>query len=291
MLARLAGGSAPIVLTVYGSDVLEFPHIGKWHRALVIQNLRNARVITSASTALADAVRALLPAAKVVVVPFGVDTSKFRPIVQASSGDALIVGTVKGLDPVYGIDVLLRAFSLLPRDSAQPVKLVIGGSGPATADLHALSEKLGIAGDVTFLGDIPHDEVPRVLSTFAVYAALSRRESFGVAVAEASACGIPVVATRVGGLPEVVREGVTGLLVPSGDTQAAADAIARLLADPQERSAMGNAGTDFVRNTYEWDLCVDAMLEVYRAACEPAARSYQQFLGVSGTQPRVSIDA
>lgn len=121
MLARLAGGSAPIVLTVYGSDVLEFPRIGRWHRALLIGNLRNARVITSASRALADAVSELLPAAKVVVVPFGVDTSKFRPILQTPSADALVVGTVKGLDPVYGIDLLLRAFSLLPRYGAQPL--------------------------------------------------------------------------------------------------------------------------------------------------------------------------
>jgi len=83
-----------------------------------------------------------------------------------------------------------------------------------------------------------------VLSTFTVYAALSRRESFGVAVAEASACAIPVVATRVGGLPEVVRDGVTGILVPPEDPRAAADAIARLLADSEVRSAMGVAGRE-----------------------------------------------
>jgi glycosyltransferase involved in cell wall biosynthesis len=291
MLARLAAGSAPIVLTVYGSDVLDFPHLGRWHRALLIKNLRSARVITSASRAMADAIRELLPAAKIFVVPFGVDTSKFRPILQASSADALIVGTVKGLDPVYGVDLLLRAFSLLPRRGTQPLKLVIGGCGPAMSDLRALSEKLGIARDVTFLGDVPHDEVPRVLGTFTVYAALSRRESFGVAVAEASACGIPIVATRVGGLPEVVLDGVTGLLVPPEDARAAADAIARLLADSQARSAMGMAGRDFVRKTYKWDLCVDAMLEVYRVACEPAARSRQELPGVSATRSRVSIDA
>lgn len=168
---------------------------------------------------------------------------------------------------------------------------MIGGCGPAISDLRALSDELGIAGDVTFLGDVPHDEVPRVLSTFTVYAALSRSESFGVAVAEASACGIPIVATRVGGLSEVVREGVTGLLVPPEDARAAADAIARLVADSRERSEMGVAGRDFVRKTYEWDLCVDSMLEVYRVACEPAARSRQQVPGVSGTRPGVSIDA
>jgi glycosyltransferase involved in cell wall biosynthesis len=291
MLARLAAGSAPIVLTVYGSDVLDFPQLGRWQRALLIKNLRNARVITSASRTMADVVSELLPAANVVVVPFGVDTSKFRPRLQTSSAETPVVGTVKAMDPVYGIDTLLRAFSQLPGRGVQRMKLVIGGCGPALSDLRSLSDELGIAGDVTFLGDIPHDEVPRVLSTFTIYAALSRSESFGVAVIEASACGIPVVATRIGGLSEVVREGVTGLLVPPEDSRSAADAIARLLGDPRERSAMGVAGRDFVRKTYEWDSCVDAMLEVYRVACEPAVRTAQQVPGVSGTRSRVSIDA
>lgn len=291
LLARLAGGSAPVVLTVYGTDVLEFPHKGRWHRSLLIGNLRNARVITSASKAMADAVSDLLAAAKVVVVPFGVDTTSFRPIRQTSSADVLIVGTVKALDHAYGIDTLLRAFSLLPRRGGQPLRLVIGGDGPALSELRALSDELSITGDVTFLGDVPHDEVPRVLGTFTVYAALSRSESFGVAVAEASACGIPVVATSVGGLPEIVRDGVTGFLVPPEDPRAAADAIARLLADPGERSAMGLAGRDFVRRTYEWESCVDAMLEVYRVACETPTRVHQRAPGVSGTRPKVSIDA
>jgi glycosyltransferase involved in cell wall biosynthesis len=291
LLARLAGGSAPVVLTVYGTDVLNFPHNGPLHRALLVGNLRRARIITSASRAMADAVRELLPGANVVVVPFGVDTTKFRPISEASSQDALVVGTVKGLDLVYGVDVLLRAFSLLPRHVGQPVKLVIGGCGPAMRDLCALSDELGISGDVTFLGDVPHEEVPRVLTRFAVYAALSRSESFGVAVVEASACGVPVVATRVGGLAEVVREGVTGLLVPAEDPGAASEAIGRLLADPRQRVSMGLAGRDFVRKTYEWDLCVDAMLDAYRAACETDTRTRQRRPGVSRPRPRVSIDA
>jgi len=289
-LAHLAAGSVPVVLSVYGTDVLQFPHLGWLQRALLTRNLRKARVITSASKALAQAVTELVSTATVAVVPFGVDTSEFRPI-QTTPGDALIVGTVKGLDPLYGIDILLRAFSALPRHGSQPLKLVVGGTGPAEKDLRALSEKLGIAEASTFLGDVPHAEVPRVLNTFSVYAALSRSESFGVAVAEASACGIPVVATRIGGLSEVVQDRVTGLLVPPEDPQAAADAIAGLLADPKERSRMGAAGRDFVRTTYEWESCVDAMLEVYRAACNGLPASRQQAPVLSATRRRVSIDS
>jgi glycosyltransferase involved in cell wall biosynthesis len=290
-LARLAAVRVPVVLTVFGSDVMDFPRGGRWHRALVIGNLRIARVITSASRAMADVVRALLPDADVAVVPFGVDTSKFRPIAQSSSADVPVVGTVKGLDPVYGIDVLLRAFSLLPRAGNKSVKLVIAGSGGALADLRALSDELGITDDVTFLGDVPHDQVPQVLNTFTVYAALSRREGFGVSAAEASACGIPIVVTGVGGLPETVQDGITGFLVPPEDPRAAADAIGRLLADPQERSAMGLAGRDFVRKTFEWDTCVDTMLDVYRAASDPEISPHKRGPGLSASRRRVSIDA
>jgi glycosyltransferase involved in cell wall biosynthesis len=276
-LARLAALPTPLLLSVWGSDVEEVPGRSRWHRALIIGNLRSAGLITSTSHDMANTVRGLLPAAPIAVVPFGIDTARFRPVTRdaATGTSAVLIGTVKGLDRVYGIDILLRAFALLPRQTADgtPVRLVVAGTNGPLETYRALARELGVEGAVTFLGDVPHGEVPELLSTFTVYAALSRRESFGVAVLEASACGVPVVVTRVGGLPEAVQDGVTGLIVGPENPAAAAAAIGSLLDDPSSARDYGLAGREFVRATYEWSASVDMMIDAYRRLLDASGRA------------------
>lgn len=293
-LARLAAVRVPTVLTVWGSDVHEFPERGPLFRALVARNLGAAAVVTSASEAMARAVRALRPGVRVVVVPFGVDTGTFRPpSTPVAPGAERVVGTVKGLAPVYGIDLLLRAFAAArgPSDSAAPPRLVIAGEGAGRPELEALARTLGIADAVTFVGDVSHARVPALLGSFTVFVALSRCESFGVAVVEASACGVPVVVTAVGGLPEVVQPGVTGEIVPPEDVAAAARAIRALLDDPVRAVAMGRAGRAFVQRHFEWDACVDRMVAVFEeVAGAAAAGGALPGTGVTGAARRISID-
>ncbi len=109
--------------------------------------------------------------------------------------------------------------------------------------------------------------MPAELNKLDVYVALSRThsESFGVAVIEASACGLPVVVADVGGLPEVVERDLTGFIVPPNDPAAAAKAIARLIGDGQLRRRMGDAGRAHVAAHYEWSACVDRALALFRS--------------------------
>lgn len=267
-LGRRARSSAPTVLTVWGSDVVEVPERSAWYRRTITANLRAADVITTASDSLAGYVRALDPKADVHIVPFGVDTGKFTPGPAPARSARITIGTVKNLDSVYGIDLLIRAFRHL-RDTgteSRPELLVIGGAGPEEARLKALAVELGVADVVQFRGRVAHDDVPALLRTFNAYAALSRQESFGVAVAEASACGIPVVAARVGGLPEVVEDGITGYLVSPENVAEASAAIARILLNPPLADRMGKAGRDFVIRNFDWESCVDRMMQIYMVA-------------------------
>jgi glycosyltransferase involved in cell wall biosynthesis len=119
-----------------------------------------------------------------------------------------------------------------------------------------------------FIDAVPNGQVPTLLNRFAVYAALSRNESFGVAIVEASACGLPVVVTRVGGLPEVVVDGDTGLVVEREDVQAASDAILRLMKDPSLRKKMGEAGRRRVSAKYPWSESVAQMERTYAKVCK-----------------------
>jgi glycosyltransferase involved in cell wall biosynthesis len=131
------------------------------------------------------------------------------------------------------------------------------------APYRELIHRLGIADRVTVSGSVPHAEVPATLRRFDVYAMPSLSESFGVAALEASSCGVPVVASSVGGTPEVIRHGETGFLVPPCDPTALADALAELLREPERRHAMGRAGRAFVKGHYEWATCVDRMEALY----------------------------
>jgi glycosyltransferase involved in cell wall biosynthesis len=200
------------------------------------------------------------------ITPFGIDIKRFKPMAGLRSPDTLTIGTVKKLESKYGIDILLRAFAAL-RDRIErdlpSLRLLIVGGGPDEAQLRDLATELGVGDEAIFASAVPHAEVPSHLNRLDVYVALSRSESFGVAVLEASACGLPVVVSDAGGLPEVVQDGITGFVVEREDPAAAADTLQKLLTNADLRQRMGRAGRQHVIKNYEWSASVDHMEEVY----------------------------
>lgn len=267
-LAVRAG--VPLVLNVWGSDVYEFPDSGPLQRWLLRRNLKRADQVVSTSEVMAKRTVSVCPQVRnIKVVPFGVDMERFAP--SDSQHEALVIGTVKTLAPKYGIDTLVRAFAEVVASHPQARLRIVGG-GPQEGELKRLSVDLGITSYVDFVGPVPHERVPDELRRIDIYAALSRAdsESFGVAVIEASACGLPVVVSEVGGLPEVVEAGVTGLVVPRDDAHAAAAALRRLMDSDSERRAMGLAGRVRVEQHYAWPHCVDRMLQVLEGTVKRA---------------------
>lgn len=269
----------PTLLSVWGSDVFEFPHQSWLKGALVRWNLRSADAVASTSEAMAHAVGDLVPAlrGRIHLTPFGVDIRRFDRRARQDNGNVTI-GTVKSLADCYGIDLLIRAYARLKADPdiaranlQDKLRLLIVGGGPQREELEALVRQLGVQDTSHFVGRVPHDDVPEWLGRLDIYAAPSRSESFGVAVIEASACGVPVVVSDVGGLPEVVSAGRTGLVVERENVAALADAFKQLVLDPARRQAMGDAGRTFVVERYEWALCVDRMIRCYEAVIAGAA--------------------
>ena len=262
----------PIVLNVWGSDVLLFPEKSTVHRSWLIGNLRKAVLIVSSSRVMAQKVKELVNGdIPVHVVPFGVDTELFTPVDRTAEDDTLVLGTVKALAPVYGIDVFLRALALVMNDPVnRKVRALIAGGGLQDKELRALASELRIADKVEFLGAVPHASVPRILHRLDIFCALSRSESFGVSVIEASACGLPVIVSDAGGLPEVVEHGVTGLVVPKEDPFAAAKAMQELISSASLRKRMGGAGRQRVNDLYAWDRAVEKMLTLFRSVVRTA---------------------
>ena len=262
-------GFKPTLLSVWGSDVYDFPYESALNGWLLRRNLRRATALASTSEAMARQVRHLVPqCGEIEVTPFGVDLTKFAPDPTDRVAGRITIGVVKSLAPIYGVDVLMRAFAGLIQDPGlgavgEACRLLVVGDGPQRDALEALAVELGIAARAEFIGAVAHEQVPAWLNRLDIYAAPSRLESFGVAVIEASACALPVVVSDVGGLPEVVRDGETGLVVPRDDVPALQAALKRLVLDPALREQLGRRGRAHVAATYEWGHGVDVMERCY----------------------------
>lgn len=268
VLGRLSGFS-PRLVSVYGQDIYSFPRRSPLHRSILAYGLSGAAAVLSTSEAMADEFLQVFPSAeRPAVTPFGVDIERFRPRTPGGARSRpFAFGIVKKLEDVYGIDILLRAFGIFrDRHPGEEAVLRIVGSGSRERDLKSLSRDLGLDAGGIFLGALPNSEVPAFLSDLDIFVVPSRMESFGVAAVEAQACGLPVIASDTGGLPEVVRDGSSGLIVPPEDPVALADAMERLYRDPELRARMGSEARKNVERLYDWSRNVDAMIGIYGRA-------------------------
>jgi glycosyltransferase involved in cell wall biosynthesis len=259
-------GYHPYLISSWGSDVIWSPHQLFLFDWILRYNFKQADRITATSRMLARATAVFCPAnTKVHVVPFGVDTDVFAPhSTHAYPDRPPTIGIVKTLRPRYGIRELILAFHQIA-DAFPDTRLVIVGGGEQYADLRAMVVNLGMETRITLTGHVSHEHIPEYLRSFDLFvvSSLTDRESFGVAAVEASATGLPVIASRVGGLPEVVLDGKTGLLVPPGDVDALTTAMSRLLADSALRAQMGQAGRQFVLENYRWEDNAELMEQLY----------------------------
>lgn len=255
-----------LCVSTWGSDVVPNPpetRLSLRDRLSKRLLLSQAAAITATSAYLARETATLAGNDRVRVVPFGVDCEVFSPEKRQSHA-GLRVCFVKHLSVKYGPDHLLRAFKTV--SAAFPAaRLSIAGGGPMKDELTTLARRLGLEDRTEFLGQIPASEVPAVLATADIFAMPSvfDSETFGVAAVEAQAMGVPVVASRVGGVPEAVRDGETGILVKPADPEALAAAIARLLGDPGLRDRMGKAARKFVAERYDFKDNVLEMEKIY----------------------------
>ncbi|WP_355662381.1 glycosyltransferase [Halomonas salifodinae] len=271
--ARLVG-RRPWILSVWGTDVYDFPYKSIFHMWLVKKNIKSADAVASTSHCMAEHTKGLAPELDDInITPFGVDLSGFSSIKRkpGSASDKITIGTVKTMSHNYGIDLLLKAFADVCKKieldgtySFVDLKLRLVGDGADIGSLKVLAAELGIADKVSFVGRVNHENVPGELEKLDIYVALSRKESFGVAIIEAGAAGRPVVVSDAGGLPEVVVNGKTGLVVPGESPEMAAEAILKLVKDRLLMKRMGELARQHVSKNYSWDASVEKMVDLYK---------------------------
>ena len=201
-----------------------------------------------------------VPSSRIAVVPLGADLDQFRPRSQAEARAALgidpderMVLAVGRIEPLKGFDILIRAMAQLS-DRTRVVLSIIGGDERASRELDALravAEEVGVADAVCFLGPRPHEVLPTYYNAADVVAVPSFYESFGLVAVEAMASGVPVVASRVGGLASTVADGRTGYLISWRCPEPFAEKIELLLRNEELRRALGRAAAERMRS-YSW---------------------------------------
>jgi glycosyltransferase involved in cell wall biosynthesis len=235
-----------------------------WHGGPLTLPLRIVSLRAVAAIAVSDAVRACLAEhgvrpRKLVVIRNGLDLSSFQPASASSPDRPFTVAFVGRLTEEKGVNVLLQAVSLIPESTG--IRVRVAGEGPLRASVEAVAARCG---RLEYLGH-QTDVLPVYHSAGAVVIP-SLSEGHPLAALEAMACSLPVVASRIGGLPETVINEETGLLVPAGDARALAGALHRLEGDPFLRRSMGSAGRARVEAEFTVDRMLDQISAVYRQA-------------------------
>ncbi|MGH7408997.1 MAG: glycosyltransferase, partial [Candidatus Methylomirabilales bacterium] len=264
LMARLVGGWCGVPVRVSTERIAGWE--GPVRRLLNRLTAGLATRVVAVSEAVRDETARTLGVApeRVTVIPNGVSTREFAP--ASRPVEAPVIGCTGRLHRKNSHPTLLEAFAAI-RQALPEARLFLVGDGPERGPLERAVARRGWGGAVTFAGE--QADVRPWLHRMAVYVQPSIAEGMSNSILEAMACGLPVVATRVGGTPEMVEDGVSGLLVPPEDPAALATALVTLLGDPARRAAMGAAGrervarqfneTDMIRRTTAFlDALVDA---------------------------------
>ena len=253
----------PMLVSVWGSDIESLPK-SIFYRPFIKSALTKADLITATSESLKKSTLALDNTLKnkIEIVPFGVHIPE--SYIEISDKNYCSAIYLKHLHSVYAPEILIEATAIVI-ENFPSFKLTLCGDGPLKESLIELSNSLNLQKHIQFVGQIENRKVPELIQQHGFMVMPSLKEGFGVAAVEAFACGRPVVATNVGGIPEIVTDSINGYLVQPNNIQELADAMIKLISDKNRMIEFGKNGYESVRKRYDWERCVDKMEKVYNS--------------------------
>ncbi len=285
-ISGLLADGWPLVATLHHpitiDRALDLSHAGSWEKRMSLRRWygflgmqirvarRVPRIVTVSESSKRDIVAQMgISSSQLVVVPVGVDHTRFRPLPAVARVAGRIMTTASADVPLKGLVPLLEALAKV-RTEREADLVVIGRPRPESRVAETI-ERLGLAGAVTFVSGVSDERIVELYAEAAVAVVPSLYEGFSLPAVEAMACGVPLVATTGGALPEVVgADGETGLLVAPGDPGALAVALGRVLDDPALAGRLSVAGRRRVLERFTWRACAEATVEHYRWALAEA---------------------
>ncbi|HKP85700.1 MAG TPA: N-acetyl-alpha-D-glucosaminyl L-malate synthase BshA [Blastocatellia bacterium] len=272
----------PVVTTLHGTDITL---VGRDPSFLPITQfgIEQSDAVTAISRYLRDATYETFCASCDIKVVYNfIDADYYRRTPNESlrralapNGEKIIlhISTFRPIKRIMDcVEVLARMRELeIGSGSRFGVKMVMCGDGPERADAEALAARSGVSGSVLFVGKKPQSEIRDYLSLADLFLLPSQSESFGLSALEAMACEVPVIATRVGGVPEVVEEGGCGYLFEVGDVNGMAEAALKVLGDDEERERLVKRGREIAVSRFATDEIIPQYEALYRAVIERSA--------------------
>lgn len=266
----------PVVLTAHDMDISTFPDKSRIARRLIGFALERAQIIISVSETVKEEIlkRFRVDGAKIKVIPLGIDRTLFKPMDQREMRERLglpqdrkIILFIGALQEIKGVKHLMGAIPEVV--AAHPnVLFLLVGSGPLQSELGERIDRLGLMENVRLLGSKPHQEIPLWLGAADALILPSLSEAFGIVNAEALAMGIPVIASRIGGIPEVVEDGRSGLLIEPGSSQAIAEALDSILKGAGRLACLREGAT--LKPEYDTQVSAKRVRETYLSLLKQA---------------------
>ena len=270
LIARLVGRMALVPLIITWRHNIS---LGSWSRDFLYNhtiNMTDHIIAVSEQIRQAELTGGRTSPEKVSMIHNGIDTNLYqrssdhaREQIRAElnvPNRAFLIGSIGRLHPQKGFSILLEAFALI-QHQIPLARLLIVGDGDLREDLFTLSISLGIKNRTVFTGNLI--DIPNILQAMDVFILTSLWEGIPLAILEAMAAKLPVIATSVGGIPEIIRDGENGILVPSENPQAIAEAISRYYYDPDLRKKLALAGHQRVRNDFSIESLIKQMQNLY----------------------------
>jgi glycosyltransferase involved in cell wall biosynthesis len=254
----------PLIISVWGSDILLFPHYSFIHYFFIKWILWKADIILATSHYL-EADTKKFTSHPTRITPFGVDTNKFIPGEKIKYKNEIVIGSIKSLHHNYGQEDLILAFkSVKDRNPGIPLRLLLVGDGISRVKLEEMVKTFNLSEYVTFTGHVSNNFVCSYYTEMDIGVYLSDSESFGVCVLESFSCEIPVIVSQAGGYVELVDDGSDGFIVDRKNQIEIVQAIEKLINDKDLRKKMGVNGREKVLQKYSWDCSVEIMLNIYK---------------------------
>ncbi|MBW9153581.1 glycosyltransferase [Clostridium estertheticum] len=243
----------PFIISVWGSDVYEFPKGNIAKELLLKYILKGADKVCSTSHNMAEETRKYYNK-DIIITPFGVDIDKFKCYTPILSSNNITIGVIKGLEKIYGIEYLIEGFSKVIHEykGNKELKLLIVGDGTQKIKLESLVNELGINSNVTFTGKIDNDKVPEYINMMDIVCLPSLSESFGVSAVEACACGRPILATNVGGLKEIIFDDYNGFIIKQKSSEDIKLKIIKIIRNEVQMMEFSKNARKLVLEKYSW---------------------------------------
>ncbi len=270
ILRWIGGFRGELLLSFHGSDFRILVEPAPWfYRILWKLLIRRADGVVACSEKLQRDILAFVPrATRIVTIHNGIDFCLFAQARRPHEERRQILHVGK-FEHQKGQDLLLLAFSRLLKSFSESRLILVGAPGPTLEQTKTSIAELGLEAHIEMHINVPHDQMPQFFARADLFVLPSRAEAFPLVLLEAGAAGLPVVATAVGGVPEAINDGVTGLLVPSGDVTALEAAMRQLLTDQATADRLASNLHEKVRATWSWEKTSEKYLALIESCRRP----------------------